>query len=349
MTVDLTRPRVVGRKPSNGDGLVATSRDIRIDFDEPVFSTHSANAFLEAADGSPIPATNDLLDDRMRLYLDPGQSLPLDAEVTVTLTGDVRDAAGNSLEAATWTFSTAPGTAYDPARQLVIEAGVRHGYRIGSGGRVENLKSVQLESNEIAAAGHRATLPNLPGRWLFADDGSLHGRWVRESQRIHVFGTTERERWEPSVGIVVRRGTHTAYRFDADGEVTARRTRTLDSAVEHLARQRRIVNGRPYLLITDGRWRRYLLPESSVAYRPGKVDTMRFDSMPAVAFDGGRVAGFRYASDGTRLSRRRVAVNAGATAHADRWAVINGVPHFRLDDGPLAGRWVRERDVQLAD
>jgi hypothetical protein len=114
-------------------------------------------------------------------------------------------------------------------------------------------------------------------------------------------------------------------------------------------KQRRVVNGRAYFLVTAGRWYRYLLPESAVAYLPGWVDRMAFDTHPAVVFDGRRVTGFRYASDGRRVSRRRVELAAGTTAHASAWAVINGVPHFKLADGPLAGRWVPEAGLRLTD
>ena len=92
-----------------------------------------------------------------------------------------------------------------------------------------------------------------------------------------------------------------------------------------------------------------LLPESAVAYLPGLVDRMAFAIPPTLELDGGWVYGYRYASDGRRVSRVRVRVADGTTAHASAWAVINGVAHLRLSDGPLAGRWVHESDLRLTD
>jgi hypothetical protein len=79
------------------------------------------------------------------------------------------------------------------------------------------------------------------------------------------------------------------------------------------------------------------------------VDRMAFTTHPTVMFDGGRVSGFRYSAEGRRVSRKRVDLAAGATAHASAWAVINGVAHFRIIDGPLGGRWVPETQLRLSD
>ena len=349
MRVDRTRPRVASLSPSDDSGLVASSRLVRIDFDEPIYAAHDGNVFLETADGTPIPAHNSLALNRTRLYIEPSAPLPIDAALTVRVTTRVRDAAGNSGVAATSTFTTAPGAAYDPARGLTLAPGVHWGYRLEAGGLVAAEKRVRLRSGGSGTSGHRATLPNLPGRWLYVDDGALRGKWVRESASAHLAGTTERDRWDPDTMVVVRAGTHTAFRFDREGNVTARRTRTFERAIHERVKQRRVVNGRAYFLVTAGRWYRYLLPESAVAYLPGWVDRMAFDTHPAVVFDGRRVTGFRYASDGRRVSRRRVELAAGTTAHASAWAVINGVPHFKLADGPLAGRWVPEAGLRLTD
>lgn len=349
MRVDRTRPRVAAAVPADGSGLVATSRVVRIDFDEPMYAVNAGNVFLETAGGAPIPGANRVARGRTRLFIDPSVPLPLDAVVTVRVSARVRDEAGNSGIAASWTFATAPGESFDPARRLTLEPGAHVGYRFEADGLVTGHKRVRLPSGGRPWSGHRATLPNLPGRWLFVDDDALAGTWLRESARAYLGGTSERDRWSPSATIVVRAGTHTAFRFNADGEVTARRTRTLDGRIEQVATERRIVNGRPYLRIGAGRWTRYLLPESAVAYRPGFVDRMAFAVHPTVAFDGGRTTGYRYASDGSRVSRLRVAIAPGSEARVSAWAVINGVPHLRLADGPLAGHWVAESEFQLTD
>lgn len=347
MRVDRTRPQVTGGAPTDGAELVAASGSVRIDFAEAVHETDESNIFLQRADGTPITGVNRVARQRTRVIIEPSAPLPVSAEITVRVTTGVRDEAGNSAVSSAWTFQTAPGVAYDPTRALMLDAGVHFGYRFGAGGAVIAEHRVRLRSDATGASGHRATLPNLPGRWLYIDDGRLRGHWVRESADAHLGGVTERDRWDATTTMVVRAGRHTAFRFDRDGNVTARRTRTLDSRVDVRVRQRRIVNGRAYWLVIERPWYRYLMPESAVAHLPGFVDRMKFDVAPTIVFDGGRVTGFRYASDGRRVSRLRVRVADGTRAHASRWAVINGVPHFRLADGPLAGRWVNESELRL--
>jgi spore germination protein YaaH len=349
MRVDLTRPDVESGSPPGGSALVAASRTVRIAFDEAVHAAHAGNVFLESSGGTPIPATNHLRNGRTLLVIEPSSPLPVDQPVTVRVTSRVRDAAGNSAWARTWTFSTAPGTAYDPARTLHLVTGTHAGYRVGADGQLTGEKRLRLRSGGTAPTGHRATLPNLPGRWLFAADGPFAGTWLRESPRAHLRGVTERLGWDPQVAIVVRAGTHIAFRFGGDGQVIARRTRSFAGTIEQRVDERRVVNGRAYLRVAAGRWYRYLLPESALVFVPGMVDRMTFSAGPAVVFEGGRVTGFRYASDGRAVSRLRLRVAAGTTAHASGWAVINGVPHLRLADGPLADRWVREGDLRVTD
>jgi hypothetical protein len=349
MRVDRTRPSATTLSPAAGSGLVATSREVRIDFDEPVFAVHDGNIFLETADGTPIDARNTLIMDRTRVVIDPSLPLPPGADVTVRVTTRVRDGAGNSGIAGSWTFTTAPGESLEPSRVLTLEPSVHWGYRLDTDGLVTGEKRVRLTSRSTGSSGHRATLPNLPGRWLYVDRGALRGTWVRESSAAHLSGVTELDRWDPSTTIVVRAGTHTAFRFNREGDVVARRTRMLDSAGAQRVRQRRVVNGRAYWLVAAGRWYRYLLPESAVAHLPGMVDRMVFTAHPTVTFDGGRVTGFRYNAEGRRVSRKRVDLAPGVTAHASAWAVINGVAHFRVIDGPLAGRWVAETQLRLSD
>lgn len=57
-------------------------------------------------------------------------------------------------------------------------------------------------------------------------------------------------------------GEHIGYQFDADGEVVARKAAALTSDSAAHAGERATVRGERYLLILDGIWAGYYLPES---------------------------------------------------------------------------------------
>jgi hypothetical protein len=199
-----------------------------------------------------------------------------------------------------------------------------------------------------ASVGHRATLPNLPGRWLHVEDGTFRGRWLRESPRAHLLGESEWASYDDGVVMVMRRGRHAGYRFDADGSVTASRSTRLDARATARIDGRRIVNGKAYLQVVSGTWAGYLVRESRRAFRPGTIERMNFPDLAPVILRAGTYTGYRYARDGDLLGRTTATLRHSSRVSARAWAVINGVPHFRISEGTWAGTWVPETaDVRI--
>jgi hypothetical protein len=108
------------------------------------------------------------------------------------------------------------------------------------------------------------------------------------------------------------------------------------------------VNGRAYLRVVSGPWAGYLVRDSQRAFRPGLIERIGFPDTTPVVMRAGTHTGFRYAADGDVLSRVTATIGHARGVTARSWAVINGIPHFRITDGPWAGTWVAEsNDVRL--
>ncbi|HEX2194086.1 MAG TPA: glycosyl hydrolase family 18 protein [Candidatus Limnocylindria bacterium] len=341
MNLDVTRPTITRQAPVPGSLLVAATQPVVVEFSEPMQGLDSAGMHLAVGDVT-LSALNAVHPGRAGVTITASAPLPVATQIWVRATTAVADLAGNPLGARRWTFATAPGTAYDPARTLRLAAGRHVAYRLGAQGGLSGAREASLDGATSALVGHRSELPNLPGRWLHVEDGVLAGRWIRESAVARLRGEVERLAFGSSVHIRVLPGTHTGVRFDAAGRVTAQHTSSLADVATPRVRARVIVNGVPYLAVASGRWIGYLLRESSVAHRPGAVDRIAFPALTAIRLTQGTHVGFRYDSDGNVLSRKRASLAGTALAHAGAWAVINGVPHFRVVDGPLAGTWVPE-------
>jgi hypothetical protein len=89
-------------------------------------------------------------------------------------------------------------------------------------------------------------------------------------------------------------------------------------------------------------WAGYLVPESAVAYRPGRIERIGFPARPRIVFNAGTYTGYVYRSDGSVASRVTATLPHASGAAASAWAVINGVPHFLVHNGIWAGTWVPE-------
>lgn len=323
--------------------MVPAAEPLVIEFSEPMYNVGSSSVQVRTTDGSRRSADNRLRNGRTELVITPDRPLPTDATLRVRVSGRGRDAAGNRIAAGSWTFVTAPGAAYGSARRMTVERGSHTAYVVGPGGALSSPKSRWFGSASGADVSQRATLPNLPGRWLYVRNGVFAGRWMRESGLDHLAGRTERAGYGSLPRIVVAAGTHTGYRFDSSGKVKATRTYRLGSASGANIKARAIINGRPYLRVTNGIWSGYWLPESSVVHRRGSIERLDFPGRPRLDFAAGSYTGYRYDSDGRVTSQVTAALPRDSGANASAWAVINGVPHFLIDNGIWAGTWMAEQ------
>jgi hypothetical protein len=145
-------------------------------------------------------------------------------------------------------------------------------------------------------------------------------------------------------------GAHTAYRFDANGAVTASRSLTLSRASSAPADRRERIIGRGYYLrITAGGLAGYLLPESYVrAYLGGIHVRTTYPLARTVILPAGERTAYRYSATGAVTASVTIAPTAATSAPFTDSAVINARLHVLVSAGALSGYWLPTAGVSLS-
>jgi spore germination protein YaaH len=340
ITVDDQAPAVKAT-PAADAPMVPALAKLEIAFSEPMTGLDGA-ALQLTADSAPLAAQAYVADDRRSVVLRPDDPLPTDALVGVTLGASVRDAAGNAPVATAWTFTTAPGIAYDPARHGTLKAGTRTAYDIGADGDLLLRHTVPLSTARDVTFTQRAMLPNLPGRWLYARGGPLAGRWLRETANQHIDGFVSRTTYATAQRIKLLAGDHVGYRFALDGDLLRTRHLSLRQSVLVDSSVRAVINGVSWWRLSGGTLDGYWIEQSAAAYRRGMVSRQQFAVQPRVDVAAGTYTAYSY----DRLGRVRDSVTAkiGSTTgiRVSAWAVINGTPRYLVSSGPWAGMWLAD-------
>ena len=263
-TADLTPPAVGAASPTGS--VVAISANVSATFSEAVSTGGGYLTLVDLSTGTSVPATAAFDAATRRATLDPVAALEPDTDYRVEVDPSVRDTAGNPLAAGAWTFSTAPVgvTGFAPPRAMTFAAGAHTGYRFDASGAVTGTKTFTLAAVSGAATSQRSTVvPAHPGAWLLVDNGVWAGYWIQESARAHLPGEIDRVTLASPRLVSFAAGAHTGYRFSATGTVSGSKAYTLAKASAAQATARAVINGSPYLLISNGVWAGYWMPESS--------------------------------------------------------------------------------------
>jgi spore germination protein YaaH len=337
---DTTAPTVHG-SPTIGAEMVPAVAKVVLTFSEPMVGIGGSSLQLYVG-GTPLDAGVWARPDGLRAVLTPDDPLPTGIAVEVRLGDALRDKAGNQPATNGWTFMTAPGVAYDPSRLGRLAAGGRVGYRIAQDGDLLSVEHATLTSSRTVQFAQRATLPNLPGRWLYAVSGPLAGLWSRESAAQHLLGESSRSTFGTVQRVRLRPGTHVGYRFDSQGAVTSSRTVRLATRAIGASTVRAVINGVTYWRLSSGPLAGYWVAESATVYRRGFIGTLQFATAPRVDLLAGSYVGYRYDSVGRVLSTIKASVSHTTALHAAAWSVINGQPHFLVSGGTWAGTWLPE-------
>lgn len=165
---DRVAPTVVALDPQ-ADGQLPTDGTVRVTFSEAVTGVDRASFQLSNAGGGVLLATVSLDAAGRTATLTPTEGLTIAAAYTVTLTGAVRDTAGNPLEPVRWGLSA--------ANHVTFAAGTYNGYRFGdSAADLTGLKRATLgEPSGATASGYRV----IDGDgYLVIDAGIWAGYWV---------------------------------------------------------------------------------------------------------------------------------------------------------------------------
>jgi hypothetical protein len=102
-------PRVSARTPAVGATRVSRTANVTATFSEPVVGLSGTTVVLRSPTGALIPAAVTYNPTTRMVILNPTATLAARTKYTATLTGGVagiRDAAGNSLAATIWSFTT---------------------------------------------------------------------------------------------------------------------------------------------------------------------------------------------------------------------------------------------------
>jgi subtilisin family serine protease/putative cell wall-binding protein len=103
--VDDVHPVLAAISPAAGATKVRQDGIVSVDFSEPVSGVSASTMRLIGPGGGSVPATVEYGSNRATLR--PSTPLIADAPYTVTLSADIRDAAGNPLAPSSWSFVTA--------------------------------------------------------------------------------------------------------------------------------------------------------------------------------------------------------------------------------------------------
>jgi hypothetical protein len=273
--VDTVGPKVVAHTPASDEKLVDRLVTASVTFNESVKNVSAQTITLHnEASGRVVPATvtYDAATRTARVSL----SKPLAARKVyrVTVTTGVTDTAGNPVAPVSWTFRSGKIATYQPPAQLAFEGGTFTGYRFDADGEVTGTRTYTLGRKSGANAALFGKLPGQSGDWYYVANGVWAGYWVRRSAGTYLAEgnapktPSSNAIFDPRVSLVLRKGTHTGYRFDASGHPTAQHTATLPSnAVADTSQLRTVTNqyGRWYRIVS-GTWAGYWMPASDVVY-----------------------------------------------------------------------------------
>ena len=168
-TPDLTAPAIASQDPPPGG--VLTSAGVTVTFTEPVRGVDRAS-FQLAFDGEPLGSIVSLDSTNRIATLVPDAALPFAQPYTVTLTGLVRDLAGNGLPLTSWEVATSD--------VVTFAAGTYTGYQFGdTTADLVSVKRVTLETPSIATAGEYRVMDEAG--YLLVSAGIWEGYWVHGS------------------------------------------------------------------------------------------------------------------------------------------------------------------------
>jgi Bacterial Ig-like domain len=167
--------------------------------------------------------------------------------------------------------------------------------------------------------------------------------------------STEGETYSPAARLTFRQGTHTGYRFDASGQVTAVRTATLawDSGASASSRVTLVNQSGRWFSVVNGVWAGYWVRESTAislataaTSTPGTGLTI-YDPGVRLSFGRGTHTGYRFDSGGAVVAERTytLAWDSGANASVRRTLTNQFGSWFYVTNGVWAGYWLRESDV----
>ena len=275
VSVDLIGPTAASMSPM-GTGVPMTVA-VTATFSEAVLGVGSSSfKLIDTSTGTSVAGSVAYDAATRRATFTPSAALAAARTYRATLEPSVRDGAGNALQRTTWTFTTAPAaTTYDPPAALVFKVGTHTGYQFSSSGAVTATKSASLSRDSGANTSTRSTIANQSGNWFLVTNGIWAGYWLRESSMLFLApppptstATLPNATYSPAVSLVFKMGTHTGYKFNSSGALTATKSYTLpkDSGASTSKRTTIANQSGSWYYVTNGVWAGYWLRASEILF-----------------------------------------------------------------------------------
>ncbi len=269
-------PRVTKASPPDGDRFVGTGASPRAYFSTSVDGLEPSGFALYDSFGFRVPATVKWSVGKLRATLDPRAPLVTKEWYTVRLNGDVHGAWG-VLDPLEWRFRTkndggdSVSGRWSSAKGLAVGRGTHTGYRFDADGGVTERLTATLAGDSLVTTNTLRKLPNQSGYWFHVTDGAWDGYWMRRSDVVRL--ADDAAAAEPATAtfdsprlVTVKKGTHTAYQFDAAGTMTDERTvtRTWTTELEAAGLEAVANQSGTWFRVTSGTWDGYWIRSSDV-------------------------------------------------------------------------------------
>jgi D-alanyl-D-alanine carboxypeptidase len=167
-TPDTTAPLVLRQDPAPG-AIVDTSGRIEVTFSEPVSAVDGTSFQLSDEAGTVVDAGVTLDPGGRVATLTPADGLTVAVEYRVTLTGAIRDGAGNRLVPATWDLSA--------THSVSFATGTYTGYQFGP--TTADLVAIKRAGMARSSSASTSEYRVMDGAgYLIIDNGVWAGYWV---------------------------------------------------------------------------------------------------------------------------------------------------------------------------
>ncbi|HEX5039100.1 MAG TPA: S8 family serine peptidase [Candidatus Limnocylindria bacterium] len=343
--VDEVPPRAVGLVPAPNSTMAPTRKPVTFTFSEPVTGVDATSVTLRTNSGKQVPATVTYASSTRKVTVTPTVPMPSGMKMTLLLSDAIRDAANLTPLYSGYKFTTMPGTTFVPSRRVSFAAGTHVGHRFAQDGTVLGLRSGRLAHGSSASGAQRALLPNLPGAWIYVENGAWAGTWIAESARAWVPGSFDEQTLPAGTRIIVRNGTHVGRAYDSDGGLLSSRTVTLGRSSGAPVDAVAVINGVRQYHVTAGLFAGMWLRESTKAYRDGFIDRMNLSPTRRIQIGAGAHVGLRLDATGTQTGSVSARLDRTSGANISAWAVVDGRARVLVTNGIWAGTWLPAEDV----
>lgn len=149
--------------------------------------------------------------------------------------------------------------------------------------------------------------------------------------------------------VMLAAGTHTAYKFDKNGAITASKSISLSRRSSAPGDLRQRVRGRGiYLRVTAGSLAGYSVAEQYAhAWLAGQKVTVTYPLARTVLIPAGQWSAYKYDSAGNTTASKTISLSAPSSAPFSTSATINGRMQVLVTAGSLSGYWLPSGSMTL--